>query len=335
MGDIGNPYQLWDPLLLLEHCAVGKNYHTGKTGARLRFLTISSYEWPMCHGNVRDIQKQFAPFKEKAAELGLQLFYGIDESRIGIGLSTGTLPGDLAGQPANHITGHTYQAAYDAQLIKQMVDSDICYCSSWGYTSAHGVSCKGKAPDCYPTVSFHVANEYYGMCHASRLPVRAIWINGSAPENKPCQIKADALASIDDENIYVMAYNFGNSVEYDTALDLSVEISLPGLHGQQTEVTTRVIGDNANFFPEWLRDRAKYGIGDNCFLRSPDSAALDSHNVLADGWARELYYRELRPKYVELSKLYPVITVEEIENGKLILELALSANNVAFFTVRR
>jgi len=319
-------------VLMLEHCATGKNYHTGGMGTRLCFLNISTYEWPMCKGEVRDLQKLFAPFKHKAAELGLKLSYGIDESRIGIGLTSGTLPSSLRSHPANHITGHTYQAAYDAQLIKQMVDNDIDYCSAWGYTSAHGISCKGDAPDCYPTVSFHVANEYHGMCRGVRLPVRTL--KDTSTENGDCQVKIDALASADEDNIYVMAYNFGNSVTYETAIDMTVEIDMPGFAESQAEVTRRLIGDEANFFPEWLRDRAKHGIGDDCFLRSPDSAALDSHNTLKKGWARDLYYRELRPKYVELSKLRSIVTAERVEGGKIILAFSLPANNVVFFTVR-
>jgi len=131
-----------------------------------------------------------------------------------------------------------------------------------------------------------------------------------------------------------MVYNFGNSITYDSPLDFEIEIKMQEPSGTEHEIVSCVIGDEANFFPEWQRDRIKHGIGDDCFLRSPDSAALDSHNVLADGWARDLYYKELRPKYVELSKLKPITTVKMCENKKLVIPFTLPANNVVFFTVR-
>jgi hypothetical protein len=262
----------------------------------------------------------------------LQLSYGVDESRIGVTESGGSLPNSMRFHPSNHIVGHTYQAAYDAQLIKQMVDYDIDYCSVWGYTSAHGVTNKGDAPDCYPTVSFHVANEYYKMCHGGRLSVQTQ--NIIAPPKELCQVKIDALASADDNHVYIMAFNFGNSLEYDKAIDIAVDIALPELEGQMLEITRRVIGGNANFFPEWLRDRERHGIGGDCFLRSPESAALDASNTLKRGWARKLYFDKLRDKYVEMAKLVPETMTETVERGVLSLRMNLSANNVVFYTVK-
>jgi hypothetical protein len=289
----------------------------------------------MCKGNVKDVGRRFVAFREMAEKYGLELSYGIDESRIGVTESGGSLSNSLRFHPSNHITGHTYQAAYDAQLIKQMVDYDIDYCSAWGYTSAHGISCKGDAPDCYPTVSFHVAKEYHAMCHGKRLPVKTT-VQNAIPQDFDCfnyQVKIDALASADDNRIYIMAFNFGNSLSYDTMLDIAVEINLPDSDGQQIKIIRRVIGDKANYFPEWLRDRKVHGIGDDCFLRSPDSAALDASNTLRRGWARDLYFRELREKYVELSRLTPETLTETVNNGKLLLRMSLPANNVVFFDI--
>jgi hypothetical protein len=335
MGGEGNPNRLWDPVLLLEHCAVGTNYRTGKNGTRICFLTISSYEWPMCKGDVQNLGDMIAPFKEAAEKYNLNLNYGIDESRIGIGLSFGNMPGSLRKHPANHITGHAFQAAYDAQLIKQMVDNDIDYCSTWGYTSAHGISSRADAPECYPTVSFHIANEYMRMCSGKRLPVQIQQSGSLKSHDTGCQVKVDALAAIDDEYIHIMIYNFGNSINYETSVDIEAKINVSELSSARYEVTKSLIGDEANYFPEWLSDRKKHGIEDARFLRSPDSAALDSHNVLAPGWARDLYFNELRPKYVELSKLKPASFNVESKSGKLIIPFTLPANNVVFLKVRK
>ena len=332
-GEAG-PIRLWNPALLLEHCAVGGNFYTGGTGARICFLNISSYEWPMCSGEVKDLRRSFAPFWEMAEKYGLQLSYGIDESRIGVTKSGGSLPGSMRNHPSNHIVGHTFQAAYDAQLIKQMVDCGIDYCSAWGYTSAHGVSCKGGAPDCYPTVSFHVANEYHKMCRGSRLAVTAAQSQDAAPREAPCQTKVDILASADDKYVYIMAFNFGNSLEYDMAVDIAADVALPEVDGQTLEITRCVIGAKANFFPEWLFDRERHGIGDECFLRSPESAALDASNTLKRGWARDLYFGKLRDKYVELSKSAPETLTKTVTEGKLPLRMTLLANNVVFYTVK-
>ncbi|MCL2775560.1 MAG: hypothetical protein FWD71_19780 [Oscillospiraceae bacterium] len=334
MGDLHNHNKLWNPTLLIEHCASGKNNYTGRVGTRMCFLTISSYEWPMCKGSVRDLGQLFAPFKAMAEKYDMRLSYGVDESRIGVTESGGSLPNSMRFHPSNHIVGHTYQAAYDAQLIKQLVDYDIDYCSAWGYTSAHGVSCKGDAPDCYPNVSFHVANEYHKMCRGNRMPVKMVCQGTDALREETCQTKIDVLASADDKYVYIMAFNFGNSLEYNAAIDFAFDIDLPELEGQTLEITRRIIGDNANFFPEWLRDRERYGILDDCFLRSPESAALDASNTLKRGWARSLYFSKLRDKYVEISKLAPETYTEIVAERHLSLRTTLSANNVVFYMVK-
>ena len=130
-----------------------------------------------------------------------------------------------------------------------------------------------------------------------------------------------------------MVYNFKNDVEYDRSIELSLEINAAQLDGKTVQVTRYVVDDNCNYFDEWVEDRKTYGIGDECFLWSPDDPIIDNYTTLSDSAAREIYLTQLRSKYYECSKLVPVTETATVENGVLVLEDTLAANGVIFYEI--
>lgn len=306
---------LWDERAFIDHCADGINAKTGARGTRLCFLNASFYDSKPGKFGDKTLPETIALLRDKAESVGLNnLEYGIDEGRILSG-TRGSVAADLA----LRICGFTYQAAYDARLIKQMADHDIDYFSSWGYLT-------GGLWSGLPSVSFHVADRFAAMAHAARVPVKAK--GGLIPG-----AEIDALAGVDGDTVYLMAYNFKNKVDYRRSAAMTFRVSIPGVGNESVKVTRWVVDDDANFFDEWQADRKTHAITDDCFVWSPDDPSVDTLTTLNAPWARDLYFRELRPVYEEKSRLLPVTEVLQAENGVVTLRVTAAPNAVVFYEV--
>ena len=308
---------LWDERDFIEHCANGTNYKTGAQGTRINFLNASFYDSKPGEYNDITLPDTINLLREKAEGVGLnQLIYAVDEGRI----LSGT-PGAVAADLNLRICGFTYQAGYDARLIKQMLDNDIDYFSSWGTTTnGHWGG--------LPTVSFHVANRFYEMVDAKRVPVKSKVIN------LPCaEVETVAGWNEQTQSLHLMAYNFKNKMDYKYTAELKFNIAIPQLEGKRVKVTRYMIDDTANFFDDWQRDRKIYNITDDCFTWSPDDPAVDTNTTLSAEWARDLYFSELRPKYEELSALKPSSETMTIVNASLKLSMNAAPNAVVFITI--
>lgn len=308
---------LWDERDFIEHCANGTNYKTGAQGTRINFLNASFYDSKPGEYNDTTLPDTINLLREKAEGVGLnQLIYAVDEGRI----LSGT-PGAVAADLNLRICGFTYQAGYDARLIKQMLDNDIDYFSSWGTTTnGHWGG--------LPTVSFHVANRFYEMVDAKRVPVKSKVIN------LPCaEVETVAGWNEQTQSLHLMTYNFKNKMDYKYSAELKFNIAIPQLEGKRVKVTRYMIDDTANFFDDWQRDRKIYNITDDCFTWSPDDPAVDTNTTLSAEWARDLYFNELRPKYEELSALKPSSETMTIVNASLKLSMNAAPNAVVFITI--
>lgn len=309
---------LWDERQFIEHCANGINYKTGEKGSRINFLAASFYDKRPGHFSDRTLPETIDILRNKAESVGLNsLIYGIDEGRILSGNTSGSISSELL----MRTVGDTYQAAYDARLIKQMVDHDIDYFSSWGYSS-------GGLFSGYPTVGFHVAERYSKMADANRLEV-------SFDGRHTFFSEIDAVAGLDEQtgDIYVMAYNFRNDIKYKYSANMTFTINVPNLNNETVTITQYMVDDDANYFDEWRSDRNKYGITDDCFGWSPDDSAIDTEVTLRPGWARDLYYNQLREVYIEASKLVPSVTTGIVADGKIQISTKAAPNAVVFYVI--
>ena len=310
----------WDEAIFIKHCAEGKNYKTGKTGTRICYLSGSFYD----HSAEEFTEGYTLPetinhLRTTAEEVGLKdLIFGIDEGR----LLVGTTPGGDNDELLTRTVGYTYQAAYDARLYTQMFNNGIDYFSAWSYLS-NGFF-EGN-----PTVSYHVAkltSQFKGSKLLDTTKEKSGIIFGS---------DVDAVSAYDESTgtLRVMAYNYKNSLEYDKGVELTFNISAPQFEGKKVKVTQYAIDDNCNYFDEWVEDRKTYNITDDKFAWSPDDPSIENPTTLKDDASRELYMKELYPKYTECSKLVPTESEATVKNGTLTLNTSLAPHGVVVYEI--
>jgi hypothetical protein len=314
---------LWDEEIFIKHVAEGKNYANGGTGTRICFLSASFYDMkPGQFTSGNTLPQTINYLKDCAQKYGLNnLIYGIDEGRILSGNSRGNNSGDLI----SRTVGFTWQAAYDARIYLQAIDSGANYFSSWSYLS-------GGIINGYPTVSYHVANNIskFAGCSKVKTNVR------TAKISKGTEIKALSAVDEDKNILRIMVYNFNNDPNYSKKAQANITVSLPKVYsnGEEIKYTKYVVNDDCNFFDEWQADRKKYGITDSCFSWSPDDPTLDSTDTLSDSSARKIYETELRDKYAECSKLTPIDGEVKIKHGKIKISDKLDASAVVFYEIQ-
>ena len=311
---------LWDEAKFIKHVAKGTNYATGKKGTKISFLSASFYDnKPGKYTGGKTLPKTIAYLRKTAEKYGFKdLFYGVDEGRILYGLSSGKNENQLN----MRITGYTWQAAYDARLFTQGINSGLDYFSSWGFLS-------GGLFEGNPSVSYHVASNIAKLSGSRKANVtKAIVKSGRG-------VESECLAGWNEETgtLHLMTYNYRNDIGYSGKMNVSMNVKAPQIKKDEVTVVKYVIGDDCNFFDEFLEDRKTYGITDDCFSWSPDDPSIDDPTTLCDENARKIYLNELKAKYAECSKLVPVYSTAKVENGVIKLNDTLEASNVVFYEI--
>ncbi len=312
---------LWDEEIFIKHIAQGTNYANGKTGSRIDYLAVSFYDKKQGeYTSGYTLPETVESVRTVAEKYGLtDLIYGVDEGRLLIGNTAGAIDDQLF----SRVTGFTWQAAYDARLFMQAIDSGMDYFSSWNYLS-------GGLTEGYPTVSYHILNNLSGFANSKKLNV-----DSAKVPSRP-GVEMDCLAGWNEETqtLRIMAYNFKNEQNYSNSANISFEINAPQLDGKTVTITKYVVNDDCNYFDEWQEDRIKYNITDDCFDWSPDDPTIESTVTLHDEAARKIYFDELRDKYEQCSQLVPVSETAVVENGTLEIEEELKASNVVFYEIK-
>ena len=309
---------LWDEEIFIRHVAEGTNYANGKKGSHIKFLAASYYDLePGKFTAGLPLPETIAYLKNSAEKYGLKdLVYGIDECRVHSGLKDGKDSRELN----NRTVGYTWQAAYDARIFTQTIHSGADYFSSWNFLTNGNL-------DGYPIISYHVAK------NIAKFEGMKILSADTKEIKTSLKVEVGNLIAQDEETglIRAMVYNFKNDLEYKGKADVTVNI--PAADGKKYKVTQYLVNDDCNFFDEWQEDRVKYNITDDCFAWSPDDPMLDTPITLSDAAARDIYYKELRNKYIECAKLTPTESEVTAAEGNLSINVMLEAGNVAFFEI--
>ncbi len=327
---------IWDEREFIDHCINGINYCTGEQGTRLTYIAVSYYESSMSSMTAKtdrlakavdvvrnqvnssiDVALASGITRKHLDQLGVtSIYYGVDEGRI-----HSESPGRDAAELVCRIVGHTKQGAYDAMLLNLMVEEDIDYFSAWGY---HTDKYYGL-----PTVSYHVANEFYKMVGTTQVEsALKRYAGGGAGSTSKYW---DALTSADEEgNIYVMAYAFGETTLQESDKQLCV---ITDLDCQKARVTVSYINDDANFFDEWMEVCAENGLGQNDFSWSPDGTQLPQR--LVTDHARQVYSENLTEgkNLTECSKLESKTVEVDVIDGQLNFHTELDLNTVVFLKI--
>lgn len=309
---------LWDEEIFIRHVAEGTNYANGKKGSRICFLSASFYDnSPGEFTKGYTLPETIGYLKSNAEKYGLaDLIYGIDEGRILVGNSSGTVGNELN----NRTVGFTWQASYDARIFAQTIRAGGDYFSSWNFLTNGNLSG-------YPIISYHVAKNIAKFEGCKILSADTMNVKTSL------KVEIGNLVAVDEETgtIRAMVYNFKNDIAYKGKAD--VTLNIPSEDGKKYKITQYLVNDDCNFFDEWQEDRIKYNITDDCFAWSPDDPMLDSSTTLADSEAREIYYTELREKYKECAVLTPTEYEVTATEGNLSVDVTLAAGNVVFFEI--
>ena len=311
---------LWDEAKFIKHVARGTNYANGKKGTKISFLSASFYDnKPGKYTGGKTLPKTIAYLKKTAEKYGLKdLFYGVDEGRILYGLNSGKNDDQLC----MRITGYTWQAAYDARLFIQGINSGLDYFSSWGFLS-------GGLFEGNPSVSYHVASNIAKFADSRKANVTKAIVKAGRG------VESECLAGWNEETetLRLMTYNFKNDINYSGKMNVSLKVKAPQITKDEVTVVKYVVNDDCNFFDEFLEDRKTYGITDDCFNWSPDDPSIDDPTTLSDENARNIYLNELKPKYAECSKLLPIYTTAKVEKGVIKLDDTIDGNNVIFYEI--
>jgi len=333
---------LWDERNFIRHCAEGTNWANGGKGSYITYLSASIYDYkPGVFTTFLDLVKCIKLLKEAAESYGLTgLAYGVDEGRI-LGAGRGSETDDLH----SRTVGQTFMAAYDARLYTQLLDLGGSYISSWQYLSKDYF--EGN-----PSVSYHVASNIARFAGGRRACVSSTEVSpiqydataaarrsgvnipdDMAPSMQNAEI--NALASVDPVSgkTSVMLYNFANDIAYaDTAtVKLTVKTALKaGLHS----ITISKIGDDCNWFDEWIQDRKELGITDDMFKWSPDDACCVALKM-SDSTTIAKYNALEATKYPQLCRLVPKTgKVRIADDGTLALRCPLGGSNVWFIEIQ-
>ena len=307
---------LWDERRFIRHAAEHR--------LPLKFVTASFYDMqPDKFNRKATLPRTIAHLRNAAESAGLtNLVYGVDEGRVLFGLAKGASGNALP----MRIVGDTYQAAYDARIVKQLFDSNADYFAAWGYLSGPDTWLEGL-----PSVSFHVARETAKFKGMQRLPVK------SAGGGVRAGIEADAVAALspDGETLRIMAYAFTNRLFSAGSTTAKIAVKVPARwRGREVAVTRRRIDDDANWFDEWRKERNRRGIGDERFSWSPDDPApCHAHGLLSSA-DKDLFRGKIEPKLRDCARVKPMSWKERLDaDGTLSLICELADNSVVFFDV--
>lgn len=307
---------LWDERRFFAFAAVRR--------LPLKFVTASFYDAkPGVATSGLSLPKTIAHLRAGAEKAGFKnLFFGVDEGRIWGGASGGKHSRELP----LRIVGDTYQAAFDARVVRQLFDSGADYFAAWGYMTGPNAWFDG-----IPSVSFHVAREAAKFKGMRRLSVRAKGGEHSG-------LELEAVAGLDEagRRMQVMAYSFTNALSAAGTTRVRFEVRVPtAWRGQAATLTRRQVDDRVNWFPQWRKDRKELGIGDDRFGWSADDPAVLGKNGLRCAEDRVKFQETLLPQYREMVRLKPEVRSVALQGDRPVeVDLELQINSVVFLELR-
>lgn len=306
---------LWDERELIVHCARGKNRCTGKTGTRLCFLAASYYDLvpgETVRGSLT-LPETIGHLREAAEKEGFKnLFYGIDEGRILMGLDRKPI--------GPRATGYTWQAAYDARMYRQMLDHDIDYFSHWAFTT-EGVSSG------IPSVSAQTAALFYKMNGSIRLPLACKTENDANGE----ETGAVAGWNKKQRKLYLLFYAYSDSVHHQGNRKISCSVEGLDKKVQNAKTVKTLISDDSNFFDEWLKDQKHWGITSDDFGWSSDSFVMKPPTLTNPKHVEA--FRSKSSFYQSCAKLKPVHEVLPVTNGILEIHTEIPLHGVVLYEI--
>ncbi|OUS76429.1 hypothetical protein B1748_12155 [Paenibacillus sp. MY03] len=308
---------LWSHLEFIDHVAKGVNKKTGEIGTQLNFITGSYYDEQPGEPNpsYKSLKDTLNSLRARAVENGLMnLEIGIDEGRILAGMDGVAL--------APRAVGHSFQAAADARLFRQLHDWNIDFFSLWSLTTDgiwSGVD----------SVSTNIFNLSYRMVGDQQITPQV----AGSPNDPGNEIGGIGGYNEAENKLHLMVYNYNADIEatMEETPTLVVENIAPVEGNTVTIKQWYVDDDNANFWPTWWEDQAAQGIYENSipyWSRYSAEVMFTLYNQ-----ADKDYWYSREEAYKKLAELKSTTGTAVINNGKLILEPSLGHHGVVFYEI--
>jgi len=214
--------------------------------------------------------------------------------------------------------GWNIQSAYDAKFYNELIECGASWFSSWGYTS--GGSVFG-----YPSIAYHTAEQFAKMSGCTAVAAEA-----DAKHTLKKDKDIIAAKDSDSDTLYMMAYNYKQSLNYFMSSRMNFSINAPEYSGKTVEIKTCLINSDCNFFEEWREDVKREIKNGTAMSWSPDSYVLDGN--ITDSALLERYNDTLRDKYKSLSTLTPESQIVECD-GTLTFTRTANPNTVVFVEI--
>ena len=289
---------VFDSLEFVKHCATEKNAKNGKP-VRVDYMAVSYYDGRPYMYCVNTLAKVVDKLRQGFAKYGIHnVRFACDEGRINSGNDEKEL--------SPRTVGYRYQAAMDADLLWQMVNTDIDYFAAWSYLS-------GGLMDGIKSVGSHMAECYHEMVGMTQVKSDDIDVLSIDPGS----YRVNSVAAVDENGkMKVMAYSYmPGKYAYDTPEDIEICFDTDLSDGEYT-ASCRFIDDSCNFYPHWAADRDAAGI------KTLGRWSEESPEIMTEGFDCT--------KYEQYSHLIPRDAVYTISSGKASMKLTIDGNSAVF-----
>lgn len=247
----------------LQHCVDGKNYATGKTGAPLDYITFHAKGDPKFVNDhvqmnmavqLQDVKKGFDIVNSFPSLKHLQIIIGEFDPEGCAACSVNFSPQNAY---RNGIMYSSYIAASFAQLyaLRKKYNVNLVGAVSWSFEFENQPWFGGFRDLATNGVDKPVLNVFrmFGMMKGNMLavnnsnPVSLQTIIDSSVRDKPY---ADALATADDHNMYIMLWNYHDDANKKT--DAAVKLSLQNIKSKKAIlIQYNVDESNSNSYSLW------------------------------------------------------------------------------------
>lgn len=302
-GDAGKSNFTWRDVI--RHCTSETNRATGKKGAPLRLLAISSYlPEPGEQSANQETLDVLADIRKELDANGFEhAILGVDEGRI-----YGSTPGHEKPDLRLRNVGQSYGAAYDVKVAKDIFNTGADYFAAWGYFSNGPYSG-------VPSHSYFTAREIAKFSGMKRIPISCT--------DSTC----DCFAAISDnsQTVRVMCGVLEDALVFSEQKTIRTSLNLPNtFHGKTVKANLLVLDDSNNWFLDWLSEREKLGFSDKTSAWSGDDVTEVPDTVPMCKYAQKA--ASVKPIEIEI----PID-----ENGNAELAFKTTGNGAAFFTIQQ
>lgn len=307
----------WHAADLLQHVVNGPNYCDSKRTVPLKFLTDSFYETrPGSPGDLNWFYSDVVPLIQSAQSTVQNnprlngLIYGIDEGRILLGPETEGPNLALT----TRAVGATYQASFDALLLKLMLYNNMSWYSRWNINSDMGTGLWSFQDNAVDTVATNVAHLTYRMYNGQLVNIR----NESSSTEQ--QITNDGNQAVDGivtyhsttRTVRILGFNHYARADDTTGPSALFSLHLCGLSSPNTNQSlvtnlTRIDANHSQFWDTWWNDKIS-----NNITKVNGGWSAYSDGISFDVPENQTYFTSRVPYYQSLATLQTLQTEDNV-----------------------